>query len=205
MFNARHKLHAVLLVTAVAMAAPACATNRGFGRYPQSSRGGDSRIYDAAYQRGFEDGRNDARARRPFDYSRHNEYRRAYRGDRRGDRRIFQEGFIAGYNDGYRRNARNDDRGGWRRGFPSPDFGRGPSARGRFGSPASEIGYRDGYSQGRDDARDGDRNDPVRSSRYRSGDHDYNDRYGSRDDYKRDYRAAFVQGYEQGYRETRRR
>ena len=93
-----------------------------------------------------------------------------------------------------------------RRGFPGPDFGRGPSIRdGRFRSPASENGYRDGYAQGRDDARDGDRHDPVRASRYRSGDHDYNGRYGSRDDYKREYRAAFVQGYEQGYRESRRR
>jgi hypothetical protein len=205
MFNARHAVHAVLLATAVAVATPACAADGVFVRYPQNSRGGDSRVYDAGYKQGFEDGRHDARDRRPFDYSRHDEYRRADRGDRRVDARVFRDGFIAGYDDGYRRYARND-RDGWRDGGPSPDFGRGPSVRdGRFRSPASENGYRDGYAQGRDDARDGDRNDPVRASRYRSGDHDFNGRYGSRDDYKRDYRAAFVQGYEQGYRESRRR
>jgi hypothetical protein len=160
-------------------------------------------VYDAGYKRGFDDGRHDARDRRPSDYSRHDDYRNAERNDRRVDARIFREGYVAGYNDGYRRNVRDDQDG--RRGGPSPDFGRGPSIRDGFRSPASENGYRDGYAQGREDARDGDRNDPLRASRYRSGDHDYHGRYGPRDDYKRDYRAAFVQGYEQGYRESRRR
>ena len=41
--------------------------------------------------------------------------------------------------------------------------------------------------------------DPVRSKRYRDGDHDYNNRYGDRELYKRDYRAAFEQGYREGY------
>jgi hypothetical protein len=204
MFNTRHALHAVFLATAVAVATPACAADGVFVGYRQNSRGADNRVYDAGYKRGFEDGRHDARDRRPSDYSRHDEYRKADRGDRRIDARIFRDGFVAGYNDGYRRYAR-DDRDGWR-GNQRPELGRGPSNRdGGFRSPASENGYRDGYAQGRDDARDGDRNDPARASRYRSGDHDYNGRYGPRDDYKRDYRAAFVQGYEQGYRESRRR
>ena len=74
-----------------------------------------------------------------------------------------------------------------------------PPNRGVYRSPAADNGYRDGFEAGRDDARDGDRYDPVRTSRYRSGDHNYDGRYGSRDVYKRDYRAAFEQGYREGY------
>jgi hypothetical protein len=69
---------------------------------------------------------------------------------------------------------------------------------------AYNSGYRDGQSQGRDDGRHNRRADPVVTSRYRSGDHDYNQRYGSRDEYRRVYRTAFEQGYEVGYREGRR-
>jgi hypothetical protein len=71
-------------------------------------------------------------------------------------------------------------------------------------TPASDNGYRDGYSAGRDDARDRDPYDPVRSSRYRAGDRGYSGRFGSRDAYKRDYRAAFQSGYDVGYRENLR-
>jgi hypothetical protein len=207
MFKTRHALHAVVLIAVVAAATPACAADGVFAGYSQNSRPGDNRVYDDGYKRGFEDGRHDARDRRPSDYSRHDEYRKADRNDRRFDARIFRDGFVAGYNDGYRRYAR-DDRDGSRNGYPQPgpDFRRGPAGgEGRFRSPAGENGYRDGYAQGRDDARHGDRNDPVRASRYRSGDHDYNGRYGPRDDYRREYREAFTRGYEQGYRETRRR
>ena len=204
MFKTRHALQAALLITAVAAVTPACAADGVFVGYSQNSRPGENRVFDVGYKRGFEDGRHDARDRRPSDYSRHDEYRRADRDDRRFDARIFRNGFVAGYNDGYRRFAR-DDRDGFRNGYPpSPDFRRG-SGEGRFRSPAGENGYRDGYAQGRDDARHGDRNDPQRASRYRSGDHDYNGRYGPRDDYRREYREAFARGYEQGYRETRRR
>ena len=115
MFNTRHGLHAVFLATAVAVATPACAADGVFVRYSQNPRRGDNRVYDDGYKRGFEDGRHDARDRRPSDYSRHDEYRKADRDDRRVDARIFRDGFVAGYNDGYRRYARND-RDGWRGG-----------------------------------------------------------------------------------------
>ena len=72
-------------------------------------------------------------------------------------------------------------------------------------SIATENGYRDGFEAGRDDARDRNRFDPVRSKRYREGDHDYDSRYGSRDAYKAEYRNAFRQGYEEGYRGNVRR
>jgi len=76
---------------------------------------------------------------------------------------------------------------------------------GGYYSAAADTGYRDGVEAGRDDARDRRRYDPVRTKRYREGDHDYNNRYGSRDAYKRDYRAAFEQGYRDGYQGSGRR
>ncbi len=81
----------------------------------------------------------------------------------------------------------------------------GYGGSGNYGSsPAAQNGYRDGYEQGRNDARGSNRFDPIGSRRYRSGDHDYDGRYGSRDDYKREYRAAFQAGYDEGYRGSRR-
>lgn len=66
-----------------------------------------------------------------------------------------------------------------------------------------DNGYRDGVEKGREDARDRDSYDPVRHSRYRSGDRGYNSRYGTRETYKLTYRNGFEAGYEQGYREIR--
>jgi hypothetical protein len=68
---------------------------------------------------------------------------------------------------------------------------------------AYNSGYRDGQAQGRYDGRHNRRADPAVAIRYRSGDHDYNTRYGTRDEYRGVYRNAFGQGYEVGYRETR--
>ena len=80
---------------------------------------------------------------------------------------------------------------------------RGDSSR-EAARHASQVGYRDGIEQGRDDARDHSRYDPSRARRYREGDHDYHDRYGSRDEYTREYRTAFQHGYDEGYRGARR-
>ncbi len=210
MFTDHKALPALLLAAAVAISAPACAAQRGpYYRGPQGPRVVEDRAYDIGYRQGFEDGRDDARRGRAFDYSRHGEYRSAdegYRGgNRNGYRRLYQDGFVAGYDDAYRQFARDSRRGrDGRLGSQFPDYGRNSPQNGRYRSPAGQNGYRDGYAQGRDDARDGDRYDPVRAKRYREGDHDYNGRYGSRDEYKREYRNAFQQGYDQGYRETRR-
>jgi hypothetical protein len=73
----------------------------------------------------------------------------------------------------------------------------------RSNSVAYDNGSRDGYEKGREDARDNDSFDPVRHSRYRSGDRGYNSRYGTRDDYKLVYRDGFESGYERGYREVK--
>lgn len=206
-----HRLISALCLMAVVTATPACASYGGWsGSYPPGRRViVDSRAYDIGYREGFEQGRDDARRNRAFDYSRHGEYRDADRGynggNRNSYRRVFRDGYAAGYNDAYRQFAGHDRPGRWN--GPRPGNSRFPDPRDdrRGGSLAADHGYRDGYAQGRDDARDGDRYDPRRAKRYREGDHDYNDRYGSRDEYKRVYRDAFQRGYDQGYREVRRR
>ena len=62
-----------------------------------------------------------------------------------------------------------------------------------------DSGYQDGYRQGRDDARDGDRFDPRGQREYRNAD---NGRYRS-NDARRVYRQGFERGYEEGYRDAR--
>jgi hypothetical protein len=208
MFSA-HRLFQAGALAAV-LASSACAAQNGYYRYPTTApRGVDDRAYTRGYDEGRSRGENDGRRNRPFDYARYDEYRdgdSGYRGsgDRNGYRSLFRQGFVSGYNDGYRRYAG----GGYGNSAPRYPVPRNGSSdtypNARYRSVASESGYRDGYEQGTDDARRGNRFDPIRSSRYRSGDHDYNSRYGSRDDYKRDYRTAFQNGYDQGYRGYRR-
>jgi hypothetical protein len=91
-----------------------------------------------------------------------------------------------------------------RRGDVYPD--RYPDGRSGYGqdSVPFDNGYRDGYDKGREDARDNDSFDPVRHSRYRSGDRGYNSRYGSKEQYRNVYRDGFEGGYGAGYREQDR-
>ncbi len=210
----RYRYLPALLAAFVLTATSACAA-QVYGRYPAPGRHViDDRGYRVGYESGFEQGRDDARRGRSFDHNRHREFRNADRGyggygNRNEYRQVFRQGFSAGYSDGYRRFDRNDRNGGrpYPEGrYPNPDgrYPNGSQGGAVYRSPAAEIGFRDGYSAGRDDARDGDRYDPVRAKRYREGDHDYNSRYGSRDAYKDQYREAFQQGYERGYREVRR-
>ncbi len=198
------RIFPALLATALLAAVPACASQGIYDRYPTPNQRIDGRAYRNGYEAGRIEGENDARRGRRFDATRGGTYGSAQRGydrnygSRDAYRLAFRQGFVAGYDDGYRRN-------------PSDRYSRPPNVSGgrqdggaAYRSPAVDNGFRDGYAQGRDDARDGDRYDPVRASRYREGDHDYNNRYGSRDAYKRAYRDAFQQGYERGYREGRR-
>jgi hypothetical protein len=185
-----------VVAAALTVTSSACAGSAGPYRNPGSSRQIDQRSYERGYVEGHRLGALDVSRRRTFDYARHNVYRQAdtgYRGrDAGASRTLFREGFIAGYRVGYNRQGSGvaQRRGGIIR----------PPLAGRSASPARQLGYRDGFEQGRTDRQDGDRYDPVRASRYRSGDRDYNSRYGVRADYQREYRAAFLQGYEQGYR-----
>lgn len=163
--------------------------------------------FDRGYREGVRAGERDLRSRDRYDY-------RDERAWQRADTRAFREGFERGYNEAYRRGGYvgRGGYGGYGRG-PGDDgrYGRDDDRYGRdgrygrsgYGNPAAEAGYEDGYRQGVDDARDGDRRDPVRAKRYREGDRGYDRRYGSRDDWKAAYRQAFIAGYDRGYREFR--
>jgi hypothetical protein len=79
------------------------------------------------------------------------------------------------------------------------DPNRYPGSSSRYDSAAYDNGFRDGLEKGREDVRDNDSFDPVRHSRYRSGDHGYQSRYGTKEQYKLTYRDGFEAGYAQGY------
>jgi hypothetical protein len=214
MWISKRILPAMLFSAAALAAMPACATGtygyRGdYGREREVER----RAYDSGYRDGLKQGERDARDRRVFDVERHDDWRdaddgyhRDY-GDRELYRRVFRDGFRVGYSEAYNRIASRDRDGRippvtYPSAYPAPGVVIAPRAT--YVSPAAQNGYRDGLEQGRDDARDRDRYDPIRAKRYREGDHDYHDRYGSREEYKREYRAAFQQGYDEGYRTYRR-
>jgi hypothetical protein len=189
-------LLAIGLVTAVPISVRAKAQEPAY-RYQRL----EARAYGNGYREGQARGEDDARVRREFSYVRTPEYREADLGYRPEDRdlteyrRVFRLGFEAGYTDAYDRTAREGV------GVPRAGESRAPMApRLEALSPGQQIGFRDGYEAGLKDARDREPYDPVRSDRYRDGDHHYNRHYGSRELFKQDYRVGFEQGYEQGYR-----
>ncbi|MEO6222494.1 MAG: hypothetical protein ABIP90_04535 [Vicinamibacterales bacterium] len=108
-----------------------------------------------------------------------------------------------------RSDQRRDDRGSVKRDRQGQRDGR--DARGvwdkrtpsRF-DLAFRTGEEDGYKEGLHDGEKGDRFEPVKEKRFRSGDHGYDKRYGSKELYKDRYRDAFRRGYEQGYQDGRR-
>ena len=195
MTTAHRYLPVILLV--VGIASPACAV-QSYGSRGGYAREIERRAYDNGYHRGLAAGQDDARRRRDYSITRHDDYRDADEGYRRADgdrelyRQSFRQGFQVGYSESYSRVARTS------RAVPIYP------GTGRYSSPAAQVGYRDGVEVGRKDARDRNRYDPGRSGRYRSADHDYNSRYGPKDAYVREYRAAFQQGYEQGFRQYSR-
>ena len=188
---------------------------RDQGGWPEN---GQQVAYDRGYREGFQRGEDDARSGRAFAYERDRDYQRADSGyDRRyGNRdtyrRVFRDAYVVGYREGYNRYGggrygagRSVPRGrggygGYGSGYPN---GRGTYGRYGYADPAFDNGFADGYERGLDDARDGDRYDPLDHGRYRSADHGYNGRYGSKERYKNVYRDGFKTGYDQGYREGR--
>jgi len=195
-----------LLAVSVVSVTPACAAQAYGYRQPQYEREFERRAYDNGYRDGVKAAEKDTRSRRPYSLERHGDWRdgddgyhRDY-GDRDFYRRVFRDGFRAGYSETFNRYTAEYP-GSGSVVVPYP----GSTYPGRvYGSRAADIGYRDGLDAGRGDARDRDAYDPVRSSRYRSADHDYDNRYGSKDDYKREYRDAFRRGYDEGYRNWQR-
>jgi hypothetical protein len=213
MLKAYRYLPAALLAMGVWISSPACAS-QVYGYRGDNYRDVQRRAYDNGYHEGLEHGEQDVRSGRPFSFTRQGDYRDADEGYHRGDgdrefyRRAFRQGFEAGYSEAFNRTAGRYGNSYPRStypeypppsyspapGYPAPGVGQ------YYGSPAAQIGHRDGLEVGRDDARDRESFDPIRSKRYRSADHDYDGRYGPKEAYKQQYRAAFQQGYEEGYR-----
>ncbi len=74
----------------------------------------------------------------------------------------------------------------------------------RSGGVAFDNGYADGYEKGLNDARDRHAFDPTRHKWYRSGERNYDSRYGSRAQYANVYRDGFRRGYESAYADNQR-
>lgn len=216
MLRALQLVPAALLI-ATGFASTACAAPY-YGQRGGYYRNIDQRAYDNGYRQGVREGENDARRGRGYSVQSHDQYRDADDGYRRADgdrdfyRRSYRQGFQEGYNQGYGRYGNVSRYPGSTYptypnypNYPSPRYPERGVPRGGYYSAAQDVGYRDGVEAGRNDARDRRRYDPVRTKRYRDGDHDYNNRYGSRDEYKREYRAAFEQGYRDGYQGVNRR
>jgi hypothetical protein len=203
----------ILGVLSLAIAAPACAQwTRPDSRYGYGSNSDVRRIaYERGFREGLVEGERDGRSRDAFRYQDERDFQRADIGYNRsyGDperyRVNFRSGFMEGYAEGYRRYARPGSYGNYGNGRYDdrygPAYGSGgyPQGGDRYLSPY-EIGARDGYQKGREDARDRDRFDPRAQKWYREGDREYNSRYGNREQYKDEYRRGFLAGYERGYR-----
>jgi hypothetical protein len=204
MFSIR-QLAFLATVGSVALATPACAAQT----YPyriDPYRDVQRIAFENGYREGAEDGRGDAGRRRDFSYGRHDDYRDADDGYRRGygDLEYYQHSFRDGYRAGYT-HAFNQVAAPYGRPYPPAAVYPVPPGASRYGSPASQVGYRDGVEVGRNDARGREPYNPRRSPQFRSGDHDYDRRHGPREEYQQQYRAAFERGYRDGYRQADRR
>jgi hypothetical protein len=118
---------------------------------------------------------------------------------------------IYGGRDGDRDRDRDRDRDSrYPERYPYPDrsgypdrYPQYPNSRGGYGSDVPySNGYKDGFDQGRSDARSNRSADPVRQGRYRSADRGYNSRYGTKEQYKVVYRDGYRAGYDEGYRDS---
>ena len=171
--------------------------------------------FDRGYREGVKEGEKDGRSRDAFRYQDEGDYRSGDVGYNRsyGDRDIYRQAFRSGFADGYAAGYRRYTRGVYGSGpydngrYGDPRYGGGyvyPGRDDRYLSPF-DIGARDGYEKGREDARENRGFDARRHKWYREGDRDYDSRYGNRDRYKDEYRLGFTTGYDHGYREGRYR
>lgn len=181
---------------------------------------------DRGYREGLKEGEKDGRARDRFRYDDEGDYRKGdvgYKnsyGDREFYKQAFRTGFAEGYEQGYRRYAPaySDGRYGDPRygdprynggyGYPGnssgyPNGGYGYPGRDDRNLSPYDVGARDGFEKGRDDANDRRAYDARRHEWYRAADRDYNSRYGNRTQYQNEYRRGFLEGYERGYRGLR--
>jgi hypothetical protein len=186
-----------------------------------------SQAYGEGLERGVRAGEEDGRKRESFSFADESDYRSAdagYRsqyGPREWYRDEFRRGYEAGYRTGFSRYSQTPYQN-------DPWYGDPRSNDPRYGDPrdrnvpydsrqpynvpypqqqrdlAVANGFNDGYERGLDDGHDRRRFDPVGESRYRSGDHGYERRYGPKDVYQMRYRESFRSGYQRGYDDGRR-
>ena len=65
---------------------------------------------------------------------------------------------------------------------------------------ASDYGYRDGFSDGREVALEREAYNPAKEGDFRNGTNGYEGDFGSKSLYKRAYRDAYLKGYNTGWR-----
>jgi hypothetical protein len=227
----KHSL-TVMVATAMAVmlvgAGPARAQSSVFGGAAAAYANDDYRVqygdaqrgaYENGYRAGLKRGEQALRDRRPLDIERERDYRNAEDGYNRsyGDRNRYRDTYRGGFAQGYR--EAYGRRGGVQRVDPNPgrdygrdtgrDYGRGPGYGGQYGYGtnasfgARQNGLSDGYKKGLDDLNDRKRPDVTRQKWYRSGDHDYDRRYGPKETYRIEYRRGFEEGYQRAFRERR--
>lgn len=193
-------------LSALLVAVPTAASAAQVSVQLQFGQSAARAAYDEGFQRGERAGIEDAQRGQRFQFTDESDYRRgdvgfqSRYGNRDRYREEFRRGFEVGYGSGFARVTDQWGNYGGPRVTPGYNTGYGYQ---RY-DLASTNGYDDGYQEGLKDGRDRNAFDPVRESRYRSGDHGYRSAYGPRDIYKARYRDAFQQGYERGFADARR-
>ncbi len=185
-----------LLAMAAMLAVP--ATTASAGQDPRRAQVATPSGYDEGYRQGMRVGEDHGRRGLSFNFGVSVEYRNGDYGWRPeyGSHDRYRTDFRVGFERGYRESY--DRYHGTRNGAWSNDRVRGSDL-------AATNGFDDGYREGLNDGRHRHRNDPFAESRYRSGDHGFQQWYGSREQYRYSYRDAFRRGYERGYAEGWRR
>lgn len=123
------------------------------------------------------------------------EQRRRQREYQREQIRRQREAARYGNNGGYN-NGQYGTYGGYRNNDNYSNYGGSYEAR----QTALNAGYNEGRKAGMEDRSRGRGYNYADSNQYRSGDKDYNSRYGNREMYRQYFRQAFANGYADGYR-----
>lgn len=198
----------ILATAAFAVSVAASPADAQYNRaIPRAQADAQSRAAQQQFDNGLRDGlragQTDARRGDRFGFNDEREWQRGSA--------PFRQGFEAGYRRGYVGDRGSGGYGGGGYGGNGGNGGYGGYGRGGYGNgrsgaiyanPAVAAGFNDGYEQGLEDARDGDRFDPIRAKDYRKADHGYDKRFGTKAQWQVAYRDGFRSGYERGYREA---
>lgn len=155
--------------------------------------------YQHGYRDGFDHGQRDVSQGRRY-HLKSDDFEDADRGyrDDMGSRDEYREEYRNGYRAGY------DDAFNGRGGRYDSDSPQGysPGGQGYYpnGDVASQLGYRDGMIDGRNDLAHNKPFRPDKHDRFEDADHGYRHDYGDKRAYKQEYRQAYTQGYQEAYR-----